>query len=105
MKDAKSILLILFIVGMIGTWVYHLYDKSQYTNSANINKTAGKDTTAMAEAIRDSLQQIYAATVSGIKNIPESSHTAYDSLKTQLDSRMVEINKLRNEISAVQSPF
>lgn len=98
MKDAKSILLILFIIGIIGTWAYHLYDKSHYAHSTT---AAQRDTVAMAEAIRDSLQQIYAATVSGIKDIPDSSHSNFDSLKTQLDNRMAEINKLRNQISAI----
>ena len=99
MRDAKSILLILFIVGMIGTWVYHLYDKSHYAANGNNSQ---KDTIALAEAIRDSLQQIYAATVNGIKDISDSSRQpAFDSLKTQLDNRMVEINKLRTEISTI----
>jgi predicted nucleic acid-binding Zn-ribbon protein len=88
---------------MVGTWAYHLYDKSHYVNNLSHSGAGGKDTTAMAEAIRDSLKQIYAATLSGIKEISDSSHPAFDSLKTQLDNRMAEINKLRNEITAILS--
>ena len=100
MKDSKSLLLILLSVGMIATWVYHLYDKSQYTSSRET--IVEKDTTGIADAVRDSLQRLYASAVSELKE-PDSTHKDFDSLKTQLDSRMTEISKLRNEISIILS--
>ncbi len=100
MKDAKSILLVLLSAGMIGTWVYHLYDKSHYVSIKP--KAEHVDTTAITDAVRDSLQRLYASTISDLKE-PDSSKTGFDSLKTQLDSRMEEISKLRNEIGIILS--
>jgi predicted nucleic acid-binding Zn-ribbon protein len=100
MKDAKSILLILLSVGMIGTWVYHLYDKSHY--SVAKTKPAHVDTTTITDAVKDSLQRLYASAISELRE-PDSSKSDFDSLKTQLDSRMHEISKLRNEIGSILS--
>ena len=101
MKDAKSILLILLSVGMIGTWIYHLYDKSHY--STGKEKSAEKDTIVVTDdAVKDSLQRIYASALGEIRET-DSSRSNFDSLKNQLDSRMTEISKLRNEISIILS--
>ena len=31
MKDTKTLLLMMLSAGLTGTWVYHLYDKTQYS--------------------------------------------------------------------------
>lgn len=98
MKDAKSLLLVLLSIGMTGTWIYHLYDKSRYS----IHKETEHRDTTTADAAKDSLQRLYASTISEIKQ-PDSSRNDFDSLKTQLGTRMAEIGRLRNEISAILS--
>jgi isoleucyl-tRNA synthetase len=56
---------------------------------------------------RDSLQQIYAATVKKLDETFSSSWTSADTLSQNLDVKLEEFNKLRNEITAIlkdQSP-
>lgn len=56
---------------------------------------------------RDSLQQIYTATVKKLDETFSSSWTSADTLSQNLDVKLEEFNKLRNEITAVlkdQSP-
>ena len=101
MKDGKSLLLLLLAFGMVGTWVYHLYDKNQYSNK--INEVIVKDTTGMAEVIRDSLQKLYASAVNEMGDTIDTTHGNLDSLRGQLDSRLSEISGLRNEISRILS--
>lgn len=55
MKDIKGFLLVMLSVGLVGTWVYHLYDKTQYTT--NRKEIFIKDSIAVAEAVQDSLQK------------------------------------------------
>ena len=100
MKDVKSLLLLLLSFGLVGTWIYHLYDKSQY--STKINQVIVKDTTGIAGAIRDSLQRLYASTVNEMgEKADTTTHIKIDSLRGQLDTRLTEIAKLRNEISGI----
>ncbi|MBS1609009.1 MAG: hypothetical protein JSS70_09670 [Bacteroidetes bacterium] len=98
MKDVKSLLLVLLTLGMIGTWVYHLYDKNHYTGDDKLATSI--DTTAITDAVKDSLQRLYASAISELKE-PDTAKNNFDSLKTQLDSRMAEIIKLRNEIGLI----
>ncbi|MBK6383861.1 MAG: hypothetical protein IPF69_10420 [Chitinophagaceae bacterium] len=64
MKDTKSILLGMLSVGLVGTWVYHLYDKTQY--SQRRTEVYIKDSIAVAQAVQDSLQRIYSHTINNL---------------------------------------
>jgi peptidoglycan hydrolase CwlO-like protein len=99
MKDPKMFLLGLLSVGLIGTWVYHLYDKTQYSK----RKTAVyiKDSIAVAQGIQDSLQKIYAVTISNLDSRLDSTRTSADSLKLKLNSKLREIYRLKNEINGI----
>src|SRR5688500_7057583 len=99
MKDIRSVLLGMLSVGLIGTWVYHLYDKTWYSKQRN--EVLIKDSIAVAEGIRDSLQKIYAVTINSLDSKLNETRTNADSLKTQLDTRLGEIYKLRNEIGGI----
>lgn len=99
MKDTKSLLLGLMSIGLIGTWAYHLYDKSQYSKTSI--KTFNKDTTAIANRIRDSLQRNYAASMNELDSRLDSTVTGADSLKIQLDTKLAEVIQLRNEINSI----
>jgi hypothetical protein len=99
MKDIRPLLLIMLSVGLIGTWAYHLYDKTMYTKSRH--EIYIKDSAAVAEGVRDSLQKIYVATISHLDLRLDSTKTNADSLRTQLEAKLGEIYKLRNEIGGI----
>ena len=99
MRDIKSVLLVLLSVGLVSTWVYHLYDKTIY--SKRRTEVYVKDSTAVADAVRDSLQKIYSLTISNLDVRLDSTKTNADSLKGQLDTKLDEIYKLRNDIGSI----
>jgi hypothetical protein len=59
-----------------------------------------KDSTASANATRDSLQKIYRATINNMGTL-DSTWTQADSLKGNLDVKLSEFYKLRNEIADI----
>jgi len=95
MRDSKNLLLLLVSVGLMGTWVYHLYDKSRYSN--HLSQVLVKDTMATQEAIRDSLQKLFAEKTIEL----DTTKTLTDSLKGRLDSTMSKIFELRRQIGAI----
>ncbi len=99
MKDIKGFLLVMLSVGLVGTWVYHLYDKTQYTS--NRKEIFIKDSIAVAEAVQDSLQKIYTASLNNLDLQLDSTRSGADSLKKQLNKKLGEINKLRAEINSI----
>ena len=99
MRDIKSVLLVLLSAGLISTWVYHLYDKTIYSNRRT--EVYIKDSTAVADAIRDSLQKIYSLTITNLDVRLDSTKINADSLKGQLDTKLDEIYKLRNDIGSI----
>ena len=86
-------------VGLVATWVYHLYDKTQY--SQRKTEVYIKDSVAVAEGIRDSLQKIYTYTINNLDTKLDSTKTSADSLKTQLNGKLNEIYKLKSEIDGI----
>lgn len=99
MKDIKTLLLVLLSTGLVGTWVYHLYDKTQY--SSRRTEVFIKDSIAVAQGIQDSLQKIYSATINTLDTRLDSTRTTADSLKIQLGSKLNEIYTLKNEIDGI----
>ena len=61
MRDNKSILLALLAAGLVITWAYHLYDKSQYSN--HTKEVFVKDSSAVAKAVSDSLRVFFIHTL------------------------------------------
>lgn len=99
MKDIRSVLLVLLSAGLVSTWIYHLYDKSMYSNQRN--EVYIKDSSAVAEAVRDSLQKMYSLTIDNLDIRLDSTKSNVDSLKGQLDTKLSEIYQLRNDISTI----
>ena len=99
MKDNKSLLLALLSAGLIITWVYHLYDKSKYSN--HTREVFVKDSTAVAEAVSDSLRKYYTRTLDqlGIEKLQIDSTN--NLLKGELGVKIKEINDLRLEVSGI----
>lgn len=108
MKDAKSLLLLLVSLllvlvsfVLIWTWGYRYYtNKDEYKVNAKIVLT---DSAAIANRIRDSLQNVYNETISQLDSRLDSSLITSDSLKTQLDIKLSEFFRLSNEIKALLS--
>jgi hypothetical protein len=105
MKDSKSILLLVVSVmlilvscALLWTWGFN------FGNFAKDNKQATvlivKDSTAATNATRDSLKKVYEATITNIGTL-DSTWTRVDSLKNDLDVKLSEFYKLRNEIAII----
>jgi myosin heavy subunit len=111
MKDIRPLLLVLLSVGLVATWVYHLYDKAAYSRQKT--PVAFTDSAAITRNIRDSLQKAY-STMTADSSLDSSSNTAdslrlqltssqntSDSLRAQLTYKIKEINTLKNQISNI----
>jgi len=95
MKDSKNLLLILVCTALLLTWIYHLYDKSQY--SRHQFEVLVKDTLATQEAIKDSLQRLFNEKSEEL----DTTKIKEDSLKGTLDSTMLKIYSLRIQITNI----
>jgi len=95
MRDSKNLLLLLVSVGLMGTWIYHLYDKSRYSN--HLAQVLVKDTIATQEAVRDSLQKLFTEKTQQL----DTTKLLTDSLRGSLDSTMAKIFALRRQISDI----
>lgn len=99
MRDSKSLLLLLLSIGLVSTWIYHIYDKTIY--SQRKTEVYITDSTAVAEAIRDSLHSIYSTTITDLDARLSYSRLNEDSLRHSLDRKLQEINRLKSEISGI----
>jgi hypothetical protein len=97
MKDIRSLLLILLSVGLVVTWIYHFYDKTNYSKTRTVYI---KDTAAAAGS-RDTSAGILSDTIVSENSILDSSQDSSGSLKKQLEIRLLEINKLKSDISNI----
>jgi len=98
MRDTKPLLLLLLAIGLISTWVYHIYDKAQYSKQKT---EASEDPTSAIDSSKDSLSNIYSATIANLETRPSYSITKEDSLKNRLGERLTEIRVLKNEIKGL----
>ena len=93
MKDTRTILLGLLSLGLVATWVYHLYDKSQYSRATTI--TGIKDTELSIKNLQDSLQQVY----NTLSVQLDSAKNTAGMLQGELIAKLDEINLLKTEIA------
>lgn len=99
MRDIKSLLLVLLSAGLICTWVYHLYDKTMY--SQRRTEVYIKDSIAVAEGIRDSLQKIYTVRITDLGGARDSLQTELGQKDSQLGQKMIQIRSLEKEIATL----
>lgn len=99
MKDTKPLLIVLLSIGLVGTWVYHLVDKTRY--SAVRREVFVKDSAAIADAVQDSLRKMYSDTVQSIRGLLADEKSGNASLKSQLDNTFGEMNALRTQINSI----
>ena len=104
MKDSKSILLLVVSVllilvscALLWTWGYNF---NNFTKDKQGTVFIVKDSTAATNATRDSLKKIYEATITNLGTL-DSTWTHADSLKNDLDVKLSEFYKLRNEIAII----
>ena len=95
MKDTRTILLLVVSLCLVGTWVYHLYDKNKYAAIAPFKLK--KDTAINQTDINDSIRLTYSNTLSAL----DSARVGKDSLHTELTGKLTEIDSLRNEIASI----
>lgn len=65
------------------------------------NEVFVKDSLAVAQGIQDSLHRIYSAALNDLDAKLDSSRSDADSLKIQLDAKLAEVYRLRNEINGI----
>jgi myosin heavy subunit len=99
MKDTKSLLLVLLSVGLVGTWIYHLYDKALYSQQKSILQAA--DSTAVANTVKDSLSKVYNSSINEMDARLLLTKVNADSLQGQLELKLNEIYQLKAEISSI----
>lgn len=99
MKDTKTLLLGMLSLGLVTTWIYHFYDKSQYGKATA--PVATIDSAALAKAIQDSMHRIYTGTISTLDARLDSTNTTAGNLNRQLTNKLAEVRRLKNEISSI----
>lgn len=104
MRDTRSLLLLLVslllvIVSfvLIWTWGYSYYTKKEESKTIIVSP----DAAAITDRIRDSLQKEYTATLNQLDIQLDSTLYNSDSLKIQLDVKLAEFYRLREEIAAI----
>ncbi len=97
MKDTRTILLALLSVGLVATWVYHLYDKTKYAGSKTVAEV--KDPNASVKDLQDSLQRIYSSAVNNLGAQLDSAKNTAGLLQGELIAKLDEINHLKTEIA------
>src|SRR5258705_12639923 len=105
MRDTKSLLLLLVSLllilvsfGLLWTWVYRFYNKNDV---AKVDTRSVMDSVAIANNMRDSLQNVYNTTLHELDVQLDSTLANTDSLKNELDIKLGEFYRLRNEITAI----
>ena len=95
MKDTRTILLLAVSLCLVGTWVYHLYDKNKYAAIPAVELK--KDEPINQTAINDSIRLKFSTTLTAL----DSARMGKDSLHTELSGKLTEIDSLRNEIASI----
>lgn len=95
MKDLRTFLLLIVCLCLVGTWAYHIYDKNQYSANTQIKQDPYYDSNQVAS--NDSIRMRYLIAVSDLDDV----RVGNDSLNTELNEKITEIDSLRNEVSAI----
>ncbi len=97
MKDTRNILLLLLSFGLVGTWVYHVYEKMKVSRNTVKPVEQNQDRIQIKKAENDSLRVMYDKSLNdlGTANIDK------DLLSATLKEKVNEIDSLRNEIAMI----
>ncbi len=86
-------------VGLVSTWVYHIFDKTRYSKQRK--EVYIKDSIAVAQGVQDSLQRIFSLTINDLGTQLDSTKNTAGLLKSELSTKLAEIYRLRTEIAAI----
>ena len=100
MKDTRSLLLALLSFGLVATWAYHFYDKSNYA-TRKPEPLVQDNASVNNPNVHDSLQNAYSATLSNLDLELDSARNTTDSLRAELTVKINEINRLKTEIRQI----
>jgi hypothetical protein len=92
---SMSLLLLAFVVLFI--WGFTYYRKA--VNPAPAAVVVIKDSAALVNRTRDSMQQIFAATINKLNAALDSTRMNTDSVQVNMESRLKEFYTLKNEIN------
>ncbi|MGB4843585.1 MAG: hypothetical protein WBP16_03910 [Ferruginibacter sp.] len=106
MRDTRSLLLLLVSLmlvlvsfGLLWTWGFRIYNKND--EAQTVQKAEKTDAESIANKVRDSLQKVYTATLNDLDLQLDSTLANTDSLRTELDYKLSEFYRLRNEIAII----
>jgi len=91
--------MLLLSISLVSTWVYHFYDKADYSRQRS--ELSAADSTMIAGAIKDSLSSLYSAALLEMDTRLDSSQENAESLQSRLESKLDEIDLLKSEIRTI----
>ncbi|MBC7511080.1 MAG: hypothetical protein H7320_20385 [Ferruginibacter sp.] len=107
MRDTKlsslivlSLLLLALSLILICIWGYNIYTGAQKQKTELIKYKLSANASP-SNSTRDSLLKIYTATIDKLDSRIDSTKISADSLLGNVDNKLIEINKLREEISII----
>ncbi len=99
MRNSSLIWMLLLCLGLVATWIYHLYDKSVYSNQKTVVYV--KDSVAQTQQIRDSLRKAFSKTIRELPDLSDTSTQKPDSLKAGTDSIRTAFYLLKEELKVL----
>lgn len=99
MKDTRSLLFLFLSLGLMGTWVYHFYDKTQY--SLQKPGLSIRDSMTLVKTIQDSIQKIYALKIEKLNALLDSTITKTNFLNEELHNNMLEKTRLKTGVADI----
>jgi hypothetical protein len=100
MKDSKSLLLLLLTGGLVITWVYHIYDKSRYSNGTH--EISVKDSLGLVKAFSDSVRNEFRLALNRLDSVKIKADTINNyHIGNVPGQKTEEIDQLRKEIENI----
>lgn len=99
-----ALALLVLSLSLLGTWAYYAKKRSSDTVSPVVTPAGTPGMSAMAPvtaATKDSLHNIYAATIRELDIQADSTQRNLDTLKSHLVNKLEESGRLRSEITAL----
>ncbi len=96
MRDVKTMLLILVSACLLGTWVFHIYDKSRYAVVTKLKP----DITKNELQENDSIQILYKGMAAQLETViigKDSINKELHQKASEIDTLRIEINRMLNE--------
>lgn len=97
MKDIRNILLLVVSACLVGTWVYHLYDKNKYSNQPPVQTDPAA---AELSRINDSMRVAYNLLLTELDVSRNRNADSTLSPEEQINENQ-QLDSLRNEISYI----